>query len=158
MGTSTDGEISFGFVFKESHEFPWDADPWDGDVEDWWKDNNGFKHSVEIWDENSEYLPGIEQGCPEYEKYYEEMFAWEKANPIPFERINYCSCECGMYIIAVKSSVRRCSRGYPQKLHKTDFQVDIKDLSDFLEFCQKYGIMKADDQEPSWYLTSYWSW
>ncbi len=35
MGTSTDGILCYGVVYGEV-DFPWDAEPWDGDEEDWW--------------------------------------------------------------------------------------------------------------------------
>jgi len=37
MGVSTDAQISFGVMFPEGYEFPWEKDEYDWDINTWWK-------------------------------------------------------------------------------------------------------------------------
>lgn len=56
MGTPTNGYISFGIVFSEYAEFPWNIDD---RIEDWWvEDVCGYEPSFEIFDEDGEFIEG----------------------------------------------------------------------------------------------------
>lgn len=133
MGVSTDGQLSFGVVFDEGYEFPWDAEPFNGNLDDWWLSITGF-----VSDTDSEY--------------YSRRFAWLKANPVPVVQVNYCSGEYPLYLLATKH-FRNC-RGTPES-------IDIESLGDIederkklLAFLEAHRI--KCDSEPKWWLTSYW--
>ena len=40
MGQSTNGELWYGVVFEDGYEFPWDAEEFSGDLDDWWRTEN----------------------------------------------------------------------------------------------------------------------
>ena len=158
MSVSTDGQICFGIVFEEGYEFPWDTyrEDGDSDPEDWWRSVNGFKPSFEVFDKKGEYLDSVQSPAREKsaDDYFNEGRCWDKANPIPFELVNYCSDGCSMYILAMPGSFKRNSRGYPRKISGMDLHGEVKDAIVFSEFCEKYGL--KGEEPAAWYLSSYW--
>lgn len=137
MSVSTDGIIGFGVIITGN--LPWydDDDEYEGDYEEWWKDETGF--GLKWSDGNSD----------EYFKLSKEHM---KAHPLPFEEINYCSVDYPEYVLAVPSSVVRCVRGLPTKIDKLSFEK--KEVTALLEFLEKYEIEYEGDI--GWYLMSYW--
>jgi len=136
MGVSTDGQICFGNVYEDGFEFPWDAG--DGDLEDWWRKQNGF-------DQSKDYPA---EGWLEYGKEF------EAAHPCPVELVNYCSGEYPMWMLAVPSTCKSSSRGYPEKFQPSELVVPEAELKAFHDFCIKYDLVPEEDA--AWYLTSYW--
>ena len=163
MGQSTDGQLSFGVVFEEGFEFPWDE--YGGNIEGWWKKVRGY--------DNPHYCPFTDDGeykddapihvdqygmkllkhdDPRVVSYYEYSREWNKNNPFPIAVVNYCSGDCPMYILAVKHVY--CSRGYPEAIKPSFLIVDDEDRAMLAEFLEAYNI--EADGEPQWWLTSYW--
>ncbi len=151
-------------MFDEGFEFPWDADEFDGDIEEWWKHVNGY--------DNPHYCPFTEAGeykddapvtvdqfgqksvkhdDPRVSAYYEYRRKWMSSNPVPIEVVNYCSGDCPMYVLAVKHI--ECSRGYPQEIDPALLEVTDDDKQRLRDFLERFDI-EAD--EPKWWLTSYW--
>ena len=63
MVQSTDGQLSYGVVFDEDFEFPWDAEKWEGDIEEWWRDVKGFSNPMYYpFDQEGDYEPGYNCG------------------------------------------------------------------------------------------------
>ncbi len=81
MGVSTNGQLWYGVVFEDGYEFPWDAEPFDGDEREWWRAERGF-------DEAKGYPA---EGWLEYQK------AFDAEHPCPVETVNYCSGDYPMY-------------------------------------------------------------
>lgn len=153
MGTSTNGQLSFGVVFPEDFEFPWDGEPHDGDIESWWRDVRGFVNPVEYpYDESGEYKPGIDEDSPVVEQYFENIREWLKANPIPVELVNYCSGDYPMYLLATKHMQNYRGDAEPVDLDwLRDTEAAEKKLREFLD---EFGI--ESDGKIGWRLTSYW--
>lgn len=157
MGQSTDGQISYGIAFEEGFEFPWDLGDSDGDIEDWWLAESGWKWEGEepFTEDRRDYAPGMSSEHPTVRAYFASMRAWKDAHPgPPVELVNYCSGDYPMYALVVPSSVRTASRGGPEIFDPAELTVTEKERAALLGFCEKYGI--EHDDEPAWLLTSYW--
>lgn len=157
MGVSTDGQICYGILFEDGYEFPWDED---GDIEDWWNDIHGMKDwkpTVEIYNSEGNYLNGIKPSKEAIDAYYDERRAFKESlsiPPLPVEMVNVCSGDYPTYILAVPSSSKSASRGYPQEFDPQLLKVSEDELQALLGFCDKYEL--EYDGEPKWYLSSYW--
>ena len=153
MSTSTDGQLSFGIVFEEGFEFPWDESH-DGDIEGWWREVNGFVNPVESpFDDNTGwYKPGIKANPEIVSRYFAEQRKWDEENPVPVQEVNYCSGDYPMSLLATKHMF--ACRGEP-------LEVDVDSLLDTAEaaktlkdFIDRFGI--EAEGEPRWWLSSYW--
>lgn len=151
MGVSTNGQLSYGVVFDEGYEFPWDVD-WDGDADRWWRSVNNFVNPYEYpYDDVGNIKPGMTE--EQRDKYWRAVFDWDKANPLPVEIVNYCSGDCAMYLLAVKGFHFSASRGYPEAIDIDDL-TRIDDAHKVLtDFMARWGISGG---EPMWWLSSYW--
>jgi hypothetical protein len=92
----------------------------------------------------------------ENEGYIEDW--WKNFNEdveCPVEIVNVCSCDYPIHILAVKGSVRTCSRGYPTDIDMNTLlsSVGAKKHQELLEFCNKYKI-DTDEETPKWWLGS----
>ena len=160
MSVSTDGQICYGVAFPEEWEFPWMGDEYSNDIHDWWRTVCGFKPPFEIFNDKEEWIeprPSDEK----VEEYWDVIRKFDKEHPVPeVEVVNYCSCNSPMYIIAVKSSYRYNSRGYPEAFSPSDLTVTDKDRDSLLDFIGKYCMDGGEKDElkiePKWYLSSYW--
>lgn len=154
MGTSTNGQICFGYLFDEGYEFPWDTEEFDGDIEKWWLSVSGFKPSVNPFTQDRELAPGFTEGDPRIEIYFQESRDWLKNHPCPISEVNYQSADCPAYIIAVPSSVKTARRGDPEPFEPLNLVFNPKDLKSFMDTCTIHGIIS--DTPVDWYLSSYW--
>ena len=153
MGQSTDGQICYGVMFEEDYEFPWDDEKYDGDIEDWWRDLCGYKPTNEIYS-NGGYVGGVKPPESVFQAYYEERRVFDKAHPIPFELVNYCSGDYPMYILAITRTCLSNSRGTPEAFNPESLTITEDEKSNLLDFCAKHGL--SFEGEPSWWLSSYW--
>ena len=154
MGVSTNGVISFGVPCEEDYEFPWDADEFEGDIEEWWRKENGFEDVHNPWTPEGNYADGWEKDDPRFDEYYGRRRDWLKANPVPVEPENYCSGECPMYAITVVGVGLSCRRGYPEAFDPASLAVTDEQVEALKSFLEKYEI--EYEGEPRWLLTSYW--
>jgi hypothetical protein len=150
MGVSTDGEISFGVLFEEGFEFPWD----DYDEVSWWTTVNGYEPPCQPFTDIGEYAEGFTKNDPRVREYFEHHREWLQANPLPFTTVNYCSAEYPAYILAIPGTVKTASRGYPEKFDLDSLKVPSDKIDAFVAFCKKYLDMEAPEMH--WYLSSYW--
>jgi hypothetical protein len=147
MSVSTDGQLCFGIKFEEEFEFPWDG----MELEEWWREVNDCP--VENpYDERGEYKQGATDG--DGELYFDQIHEWDVKNPVPIELVNYCSMGSPMWIVAVPSSCRSCSRGYPMEVYPHSLTITLQEERNLLHFCMRFGIEVPSI--PSWYLSSYW--
>jgi hypothetical protein len=153
MGRSTDGQFSYGCVFEEGFEFPWDDEKYDGEIEEWWMDVLGFVNNVESpYDEAGNYKPGFNSRSPEIGKFFQSRREWLKDNPIPVELVNYCSGDYPMYLLASKSIT--ASRGGPTKVSQ-DFMLNaVTAHAQLTDFLTTYSI-DYDPDQVGWWLSSY---
>lgn len=154
MGTSTNGEISFGVVIPEDTEFPWGAERFDGDIEEWWLEEIGFKSTHQPFDEDGEYADGFRPDDPRINAYFDEKRIALEENPVPITLVNYCSGDYPMFVIAVPGVLLTCRRGDPLKISPLDMTCSDQQVKELVTFLGKYGI--EHDGEPGWLLTSYW--
>lgn len=154
MGVSTDGQLSYGCLFEEGFEFPWDKEKYDGDTDAWWEDVRGFTSTVDYpYDEFGEYKEGFNSNSPEVTKYFDEVLKWHRANPLPVKLVNYCSREYPMYILSSKNL--KANRGYPEKV-SVDFLRETEEAhSSLVSFMTEFGI-DYQDGEIGWWLSSFW--
>jgi hypothetical protein len=155
MGTSTDGQLSYGVLIDEEFEFPWDAKDYGGDIEEWWRDVRGFKNPVESpFNEYGQHKPGFSDASPEVREYIKNRLDWVKwfsANPVPVQLVNYCRGDYPMYLLASKHV--RASSGCP-KMVGVEFlgEVDVADKT-LREFLDEFGI--EHNGKIGWWLSSY---
>lgn len=155
MGQSTDGQLCFGVVFDEETEFPWDAEPFDGDEDEWWLVETGWKYDGEQpFTEDGDYAPSFSRDDPRVGAYFKDRREWKDAHPLPVELINYCSGDYPMWMIAVPATVKKARRGDPVAIDVTGLDPHPEGERALTEFCEKYGL-KYEGQ-PSWWLSSYW--
>lgn len=153
VGVSTDGEICYGIKYEEGYEFPWYEV--DLDIEDWWiYEVHGFKHSVEIYDEHGEYINGTIPPVEQIHAYFNERDNFKKEHPLPVELVNYCSEEYPEYILAVPSSLKTASRGYPVEINPSGLVVSEEEKAALVAFCNQYA--PGGEDGPKWWLSSYW--
>ena len=134
MSISSDGQICFGIAFEEGFEFPWDDTEDYGDkkeFEEWYAEQHG-------WDKSK----------------HQYAWQWEKDNPIPFELVWHCGYDYPMFILAIKGTYIRASRGYIEELDLLELVSVVTDekVSQLKQFCEKHGIKIS--REPKWYLSS----
>lgn len=165
MSTSTDGQISYGVLFEEDDEFPWDAPPYDGDIDDWWLVESGWKwDGEEPYTPEGEYSPGFSRGDPRIDAYFTSRQEWRAYHPCPVKLVNYQSNEFPAYILAIPSTVRTAHRGYPDRFEPWELQIHEEVRADLLRFCQRYRLGRKDGEEVTeapelecgWFLSSYW--
>jgi len=154
MGQSTNGQICFGNAYEEDFEFPWDAEPWNGDHEDWWRAECGYAPSKELFDGEGDYIDGIKPEQAVIDAYFKEQRDFDAAHPFPVSLVNYCSGDYPMWILAVPSSVLSNSRGEARAFRPAELDVSDEEIAALREFCIKYDLIPAEDA--TWYLTSYW--
>lgn len=156
MSTSTDGQISYGILFDEGYEFPWSTDEYEDDIDNWWREVNGYINPIDspYTEDGAGYKPGYSSNHPQVDEYWRHPREWKEANPIPVELVNYQSGEVPAYILAVPSTVQTARRGYPEPFVPESLIVSGQDRQALIDFCAKYDIEM--DTPPSWYLSSYW--
>ena len=151
MSVSTDAKIFYGIAFEYGYEFPWHDDY----IEEWWiYGANGFKHSLELYDTEGNYLNGRKPSREEISRYYGERKSFSKSYPIPVELINYCSSDYPMYALAVPGTVITAKRGYPEVIDTSSLVVDNEKVDAMLKFCNDQGIEL--ERNLSWILASYY--
>jgi hypothetical protein len=152
MGVSTDAILCYGISYEEGYEFPWEKT--DGDAEDWYyKTILKWTPSVEIWDEDGDYLNGVRPSSEIISRYYKEWNEFKKNNPMPFEVTRHCSGDYPMYILAVRGTVMTASRGYPRTIYVSDMNAEMYPVDEMLKFLSEHDIEVSD---PKWILASYW--
>lgn len=155
MGVSTDGQLCWGILFGEEVEFPWDAEKWEGDIEDWWLyEVCKYKNPFELFDAKGNWIDGKEPEGEKVDKYYKSRFAFRDAHPCPVELVNYCSCDYPMYILAVADQVKIANRGYAREVTQKDLADLACNLDILTQFCREHGI--ETEEEPKLWLSSLW--
>jgi hypothetical protein len=148
MGVLIDGQLSYGIAFDEGFEFPWSEFE---NIAEWWKLVRGL--SIEsIYDDQGDFKPGLSFGSDEVARYYQELRAWEEANPLPVEVVTHFSRDYPMHILAALSESAR--RGYPTAID-TEFITNTAEARQrLLAFLAEFDI-DCGGREPEWLLTCY---
>lgn len=133
MGISSDGILCFGFdlgVEDESPEFLGefeDLDEYlrdDANIPEWSKENSG-----------RDYFEKVKKVIDE----------------CPVDLRMHCSYDYPMYILTIRGTEIRASRGYPEKITPDMLSVQKEKIEAAKEWCENHGV---EWQEPSWILCS----
>lgn len=149
MSYATDAKLCYGFpVIKDGCGAGcpfFNGDIFFGDIEEWWKQEKGFKHTIAINDGSTKEMK---------DKYYAEEEQWDKANPLPFDLVDHCSSVYCMYILALPGTVLCARRGYPVEVPKQlpDMRKHVKEAKAIRDFCKKY---KVSIGKLGWWLCSF---
>lgn len=71
----------------------------------------------------------------------------------PVEVVRHCSYDYPMYILAVRGTKKRASRGYLQEIDPASFVIDGEKIAAAKAFAEARGIEWKD---PKWFLCSLW--
>lgn len=151
MGVSTNGCLAYGVCFEDGYEFPWDAERFNGDIEDWWRTVNGFEDPIHNVDGN--WIGGVKPSQDEYDKFFAYQRTFDSEHPCPVSVENFCSGEYPMWLLAVPSSCHGASRGEPQMIDTWPTVTD-DEVNALREFLVKYEL--ESDSAEGWWLYSYW--
>jgi hypothetical protein len=150
MGHATDAQLCYGIAFDSETEFPWSEA--DG-IDEWWITVQGFKPTVEIYDEDDNWINGVQPDRDTVVNYYNERHEFIKTmRELPVHPVTHCSCEYPMTILAVKGTFVSASRGNPKLINVSKLHVSPEDQAELLEFCREYGIKYS--LGPCWWLSS----
>lgn len=154
MGVSTDAILCYGIAFEEGTVFPWQPEDSEGDIMDWWRNLLGFRHSFEMFDDQGNYIDGVEPSMDEIKAYYDEERAFDLEHPtLPVQVVMHCSYNFPMYILAVPSSVYEAARGHPEAIDLEKLFVTPDQEGRLVAFCNAHGI---EVSQPRWWLASMW--
>jgi hypothetical protein len=67
--------------------------------------------------------------------------------------VNYQTSSDPAWILAVLSSCRSCSRGYPLAFLTHELVVTSGEIQVLFDFCKRFNIKT---ELANWYLSSYW--
>jgi hypothetical protein len=151
MGETVSGQIAYGVLFEEGYEFPWEGEENDG-LENWWVRENGFKPSKELYDDQGEWLDGVEASDEDVDAYHEEKSLFLAAHLLPVEFLNTCDSNNPIYMLAVPSTTMEASRGNPKEFRPEELVFTKPEGEALLDFCSKYGL--TFESGPGWFLTS----
>jgi hypothetical protein len=154
MGVSTDGIIAFGVPCIDDAALPWDAEPFCGDMNEWWRSVNGFVDVHQPFDEHGNYAEGWSGDDPRLAEYTAAREAFDKRTPLPVSVEDCCSASCPKYAIVLPETVVRCYRGFPATFNPDSLIASFFRDQRLREFIRQYGI--ETEGEPRWLLMSYW--
>lgn len=146
MGQSTDALLMFGINLGEGEEIEWPAALVDGDEDSSYPDLEGYLAGKAglVRPEGADYK------APEWAAYWAAKRTAEEACPV--DLVSHCSGDYPMWILAVRRTVQRASRGYP--ITPVVDQIDHGEVQALRAFCDETGLPWS---EPRWLLCSDWS-
>jgi hypothetical protein len=129
MGTSTDAIFFWGIAYEE-------------------EDHEGWS-----WEERYADTFGLHE--PRVEDSAGRATYWEKKEQL-VEACEckvgiHCSGECPFVFVAIKKSIAKARRGYPEEVKSMTVEPDWE--AKLRDFCER---MKMPWQQPRWLLVSYW--
>ena len=133
MGVSTDAIICFGIECGDPDE----------------QEEPAFLDGFEDFDDYLDSLSDLPQWGEEGHSFEEQRAAREKC---PADMVMHCSYEYPMYILTVRGTETKASRGYPAELDAAFPEVSEDKIQAFKEWAAERGI----EGEPKWLLCSMW--
>lgn len=151
MGSCASSQVCFGIPIDDRYELPWVEEGID--IEDWWEKVNGFKTSVELYDEDGNYI----EENPKKEvvdAYYTERDTWWDLNPIPVMEVRHSYWEEPEYILAVRGSYSVIDSGETlDVLSAIANTPNPREIHDLKEFMRQY-IPEVEICEPTWLISA----
>lgn len=83
MSSSAGSFIGYGYAFDRGTIFPWDADPFTGDVEFWWRSVNAFNEMHDKQGNERKDFDGMDPRI--VDEVFEHRKQWHERNPMPVE-------------------------------------------------------------------------
>lgn len=155
MGVSTDASICYGIDLGDdwydclTESIQNELDEKDLDLSEW----------VEAkWVE----MQGVVAPSEEYSDQTAEAYStyWAKKREVlatcPVEVISHCHYEDPMYIVALRGTEQRASRGYPVEFNPAELSTAY-DLSEWEKVLSEFGVTLPEDKEAGWLLYSDWN-
>lgn len=153
MGYDATAIICFGVHIEDASNLPWNK-YFDGDAEDWWRAEIGYKPPFELYADDGSLIPG--KSDDDKTAYWKHCYEFNKANPMPVAIVHGGWSDEPDVIIAVNGSGNTTFYGNVDEIDLSMFQEDMAEKSAFLkEFCAKHGIEL--NKEPAWLVTSHLS-
>lgn len=132
MGVSTDAILVFGFDCGETQP-----------IKDWIDDL--------IAEEAHLIRPAGSWDNPDVRAYHDARR--EAIEACPVDIVDHCSGEYPMYVVALRGSEIRSSRGHSTVIDPAALNVAPERIVAMKAWCEAHGIQW---REPSWLLVSYW--
>lgn len=150
MSESTDAIIAFGVDMGE------DCENWAAAFTPEGEDHGFDEEYFENWiaEQAGVFEPTVEYAKDKaaWRAYYEAKRLAVEAYPV--EIITHCHYEAPMYIVALRGTEQRASRGYARTFDlKTLSEIDEAKIEILRQFFSEHGL---DWSEPTWLLFSYW--
>lgn len=154
--------IGFGFAFAAGTKFPWDAEPFQRDIEFWWRSVNGFKDLHEPLSVPSNDRKDWDGRDPKIvDEVFEHRRQFHEINPIPIELKPFGDLDChdddAQFAIVVPGIGCDCLDEDDPELFDPSaekFILHVGNLHPFYEFLERYGIQPKD--KPSWMVCCYY--
>jgi len=147
----TEGRLIYGVYFNDSFEFPWSYEPYNEDIEAWWRDVQGYVNPhVNPFDERGNAKPGISEDSPLIESYVQYEYDWTEVNPIPVELMNYWDHDIPAYVMTTKHISPTDTQDYPIKITIADLEDIEEARQTLLQFLRQFNI--EPETEIAWWL------
>lgn len=157
MSITARADLVFGVVIRDPGVLPWFADRYshgDDPLEDWWLDTQGFVPTVRVYDDNRNFLPGVQDA--DIETLVREERQWLQDNPVPVLCLEVGYPGSGTHVIAGRGAAYRAYyENAPVEIHLSGFWALVGvDTQVVCQFLDTYGIPHSAD--PSWHLACYY--
>lgn len=144
MGVSTDAILYYGFAPNwgdDGDPPPWEVAGFD-DFDDW------VAHAARIEEPTYPIPPGTAGN------YFAQVEAAVAATGL--EVVLHCSDDCTQHGLALRSTVVRAARGYPEEINMAAMTALPDASSTFEKFAALMGLDLDTLGTCSWWLVSYW--
>lgn len=148
MGVTTDAILCFGVDMGESPGFPWMQE--DNEFDEWMANRIGIYYPFKGNDKEWNDWYSIKENKEAMSLYWNIKRDLE--NGCPVQIVYHCSAEYSEYILAVRGTVTKANRGYPEKI--THLEVDRVKINEYMTTLKEWGIELPE--QPEWLLASYW--
>lgn len=143
--------VCFGVLLEDIEQLPWNKAKYDYMIDVWWIDYIcGFKPSVEIYDENGNYLK--DTTAEQIPIYIEERTKFEQQYPLPLNVVVYGFGDDPQLILS-PCELTHHSWEDPIKLNDISLVVEWTQILLIIDFCKEHNIKYKED--PTWYAVSY---
>lgn len=149
MGMNAQAEIAYGYPCAEDA-----ALPWGDDIEQWWRDINGYKSPFEIFDAEGNWLNGKRPDQKVIDEYYNHKFEWDKQNPLPVELCFTGSHDYSRTFLAVPNEGDSIDYGEFLPLSKSLVTPESAKITALEKFILDHGI-EVDGQR-GWHLFAFY--
>lgn len=156
MGISVRGIVCYG-VPLECNKYPWEADGYDGDIDDWWLSECGYEPQPQIFNADGSWMNGTKPPQEMIDQWFDHLYEFKAQNPILVDLVYYGSGDYHEQILSVVGLGSSADWSTPTDLTFVIEQM-TRDVTKsehyqlFIDFCKKYKISTRD---LGWYLCAY---